>query len=1128
MAKSKENLRKTSADADSPTLPPSSKSQVESNADQPTIDQSSTSKASNKKSRAVNWDKVRFFGDYELLEEIARGGMGVVFKAKQGNLNRIVALKMILAGNLATEQDVKRFYTEAEAAANLQNPNIVAIYEVGSHDGQHYYSMEFIEGRSLADVVRENPVPSRTAARYTKAIAEAIQYAHERGTLHRDLKPSNILIDEKDQPRITDFGLAKQIHSDSNLTASGAVLGTPSYISPEQVAAKGIEIGPGTDVYSIGALLYELLTGRPPFKSDTPLQTIEQVLNREPAPPCLLNPAVPKDLETICLKCLRKEPKRRYATAGELADELQRFMSGQPIHARPVGRLERTVKWARRQPALAALAVLSVLAVIGILTGITWHNASLQRMTEKAELSEDLSSRALARSLFEQARSERRSGLPGRRWRAEQLMDKALAAIPEETSGLTPSRDAIELTPTAFELRSEIVAALLMSDMELQTRWKGSIDTLSPDGQTAIINEAWLPGRSRYRAARTDTGTQIADLSGYDIYALSPQGEYLAAARRNDQQVAVQVTGTPQFKHIFEWPSLETGLRVSSAILKFSPNGQWLMGIRRLYSFGGRKASQLVVWQLAENGAVIVLPNSTPGLVDPQFSLDGDHLAFMHSDERVRVWDLKADRKLVDVDNPNTNYSIDQLAISSGGKFLGLGMTSARRSMIVIVDLDSNEKALEMPVAGGRLQIRAMEFSPQGQRIAMATSQRKILIVDVAMGSTILELDHDANSFSWSGARVESEIISGGSGSLNKWRIATADYLTPVRLGANTQTRVSSFKLSGDGRALACIENKKISVHEWPSGKLRWSTDLQYKITDFGFCQDDSQLFASGFQSGLILDARNGDVVSKLPSLSETLDRYQGIFVAPEQLLFIGEQSGNLAVWDGFTNVRSWPSQDKAIRSVANEMQLSRDASRVAFTSVTPLQGKLEFAGHVEIWDRNANLQLHAIPGTLAGGFSPDNRWFSTTRLMGQDAAQTDQVTAVMNLLSRPLQDEQVTYSIWNLQHDAAQIEFNDESPSIMDASKQKTLIQFSNDGNLLLIVKTDSTALLWEMNTQQKLFEFSLDQLQGVAGGLKQAQFSPDKNALVCLFENSNALLIIELEEIRKHLVSRDLGWKR
>jgi len=305
----------------------------------------------------------RVFGNYDVLEQIGQGGMGVVYLARQRGLGRVVALKLLLAGSRATEAEIKRFHTEAKAAATLKHPNVVAIHEVGEHQGQQYFSMDYIEGRSLAEVIRRTPLPAARAARYVKIIAEAIHYAHQQGILHRDLKPHNVLIDAQDEPRITDFGLARQIAVESDLTISGAVLGTPSYMPPEQAAGKRREIGRASDVYSLGAILYDLLTGRPPFRADTPVDTLRQVLDDEPAPPRLLNRKVPRDLETICLKCLAKEPRQRYESAQHLAEDLGRFLKHEPIHARPVGQLERLWRWARRNPVIAAFSIV----VIGLL-----------------------------------------------------------------------------------------------------------------------------------------------------------------------------------------------------------------------------------------------------------------------------------------------------------------------------------------------------------------------------------------------------------------------------------------------------------------------------------------------------------------------------------------------------------------------------------------------------------------------------------------------------------------------------------------------------------------------------------------------------------------------------------------
>lgn len=309
------------------------------------------------------------FGKYELLAELARGGMGIVYKARDTALNRAVAIKMILSGALATEDERERFRREAALAAKLDHPNVVPIYEVGDHDGFLYFTMRLVEGGTLAGRLVDYREDLPAAAGLIETLARAVQYANEQGFIHCDLKPTNVLIDRDGTPRITDFGLARQSAQASDLTTSGAVLGTPSYMAPEQASGDRKAIGPATDVHGLGAILYELLAGRPPFRMSTTMETVMQAIYCDPIPPRELRPDVPRELEHICLKCLEKNPADRYPTAAELADELARYLQGDAIEAS--GPIQKIRRWARREPAVAAR--LSGLGLVSLLTEFNYR-----------------------------------------------------------------------------------------------------------------------------------------------------------------------------------------------------------------------------------------------------------------------------------------------------------------------------------------------------------------------------------------------------------------------------------------------------------------------------------------------------------------------------------------------------------------------------------------------------------------------------------------------------------------------------------------------------------------------------------------------------------------------------------
>src|SRR2546429_8654219 len=320
-------------------------------------------------------------GDYELVEEVGRGGQGVVFRARQKSLNRTVALKVISLGQWASKAHLKRFRRKAEAAASLDHPRIVPIYEVGEREGACYFSMKFIEGGQLDEVVKRAPMSIRQAAELIAKVARTVHYAHEHGILHRDIKPGNILLDTKGEPQLTDFGLARLVEAESTITRTREALGTPSYIAPEQAAGEYTKLSNATDVYGLGAVLYQLLTDHPPFAGGPTYETITLLLDTEPRQRRLLNPKIDRDLSTICLKCLEKNPQRRYHSALALAEDLERWLKHEPIRARRSGIFARGKKWVRRNPTSALLAA-SLIALAAAAGVVIWKSGQLFRASQ--------------------------------------------------------------------------------------------------------------------------------------------------------------------------------------------------------------------------------------------------------------------------------------------------------------------------------------------------------------------------------------------------------------------------------------------------------------------------------------------------------------------------------------------------------------------------------------------------------------------------------------------------------------------------------------------------------------------------------------------------------------------------
>lgn len=606
---------------------------------------------------------------YDVFSELGRGGMGVVYKARQVKLNRVVALKMILAGAHAGPAERMRFLREAEAVAALHHPNIVQIFEVGEHDSQPYLSLEFVDGGSLAQVIATGKVWAFSdAATLTAQLAHTIEYAHAQGVIHRDLKPGNILLnadsgirsaDSKSNPplrtpafvpKVTDFGLAKRLDEEpgSGGTKTGAVMGTPSYIAPEQAAGKPDAVGPTADVYACGAVLYELLTGRPPFRGDTPLDTVLQVLNDDPIPPTRLRPRLPRDLETICLKCLEKDPARRYPSAAELAADLDRFNNGEPIVARPITAIGRVVKWAKRHPTAAGLAAATAAAVAVALTALSVSHIKVQAALEQTEAQKKLADEAKVNAENSRVLAEiGESRAEEARQRAEKLAEQEKKAREEAAKTSEALREQVKRNERSlYALELAQVAALAQRN---PLRAKDLLDGCPEKYRDREFAWRYLNRLCERELERHSHGGPPLTAIAVDPFGL------LAATACEDGSVHLWDVRTGVL-----WVRLKDHPRPATSIA-FSLDGLTVAtasrdGLVRIYELPSvlhqaiAKTSDLI--RLAPSipglplqpAPVAVLKADDASLTCVAISSDGRTLAAGGTDGRVRHWDLSGQR----------------------------------------------------------------------------------------------------------------------------------------------------------------------------------------------------------------------------------------------------------------------------------------------------------------------------------------------------------------------------------------------------------------------------------------------------------------------------------------------------
>jgi len=831
--------------------------------------------------------RVRYFGDYELLHEIARGGMGVVYRARQISLKRPVALKMILAGQLAGEAEVRRFHLEAEAAANLDHPGIVPIYEIGEHEGQHFFSMGFVEGTSLAAKVADGPLPPREAAELVRYVAEAVQYAHEKGVIHRDLKPANVLLDSRGQPKVTDFGLAKKLQADSGLTHTGQVMGTPSYMPPEQ--ANGRSVGPAADVYALGAILYCLLTGRPPFHAATPMDTLNQVVGQDPVPMRQLNASVPKDLETIGLKCLEKEPGKRYVSATALAEDLRRFLVDEPIQARPVGQAERAWRWCRRNPALAgslgaaaaalvAVAVLAVLyaggqarsrkAIAAIAKNLEKSLDESEALGQKLQTSLATSNQRLAALHFERGRIALEKGQTGEGllWMIETWRSAVAAGDP----GWQHTARANLAAWQSHHIGLKAVFS--------HKHWVVDV-AFSPDGKAVITGSHDNTARLWDAATGEPIGAPLAHKDAVRAVAFSPNSKaVITGSDDNTARLWDATTGEP-----IGPPLAHKGWVRAVA---FSPNSKAVIT--------GSDDNTARLWDAA-TGKPIGPPLAHKGFVRAMaFSPDGKAVLTGSQDNTARLWDA-ATGKPIGPPLEHQNW-VMAVAFSPDGKAV---LTGSWDNTARLWDA-ATSKPIGPPLEHQNW-VMAVAFSPDGKAVLTGSWDNTARLWDAATGKPIgPPLTHKGFVRAVAFSPNSKVVITGGNDKTARlWDAATG---RPIGSPLAHPGFVLAVAFSPDGKAvLTGSDDKTARLRDAATDKpIGRPLAHQGAVRAVAFSPDGKAVL-TGSEDRM---ARLWDAATGKPSAPplEHKDQVWAVAFSPDgKAVITGSQDNTARLWDAAT-----------------------------------------------------------------------------------------------------------------------------------------------------------------------------------------------------------------------------------
>jgi WD40 repeat protein/serine/threonine protein kinase len=809
-----------------------------------TLDQSQSGQAVEAPSRPQS---IKYFGDYEILSEIARGGMGVVYKARQSKLNRIVAVKMILSGELASQEAISRFFTEAQAAATLDHPGIVPVYEIGEHEGKHYFTMGYIEGKSLAEKVNQGPLPPKEAAEMTRKIAEAIAYAHNKGVIHRDLKPANVLLDANGEPKVSDFGLARKIEQDSGLTRTGAVMGTPSYMPPEQAAGKTSQVGPLSDVYSLGAILYCLLTGRPPFQAANPLDTMMQVIEKEPVSVQTLNSGVPKDLETICHKCLQKDPAKRYGSAQEFADDLQRWLKGEPIQARAVSSSERMWRWVKRNPVVSGSIAAAMSAVILGSIASLWFGIEANRSRFVAD-------QKTAEVLAEKANVEKQ----------KQIAETAEVNARIESEH---TREALEISELSRARSNNFLSSALFIQNRAEEAW-------------------WILQNIPPKYRNLEWFLSIKECEGGDVtlhghcdrvtcVAMSPDGS---------QVVSGSWDSTLKLWNAVSGEQLKTFVGHTDGItsVAFTSDGTRIVS--------GSLDNSIKIWDPQTGQETRTLTGHNDSVTSVAFSSDGERIISGSRDTTIKVWNFSSGKE--------ERTLAGHLNTVSCVAFSPDGATVASGSWDNTIKLWNSRTGQQLKTFTGQSHQNCVAFSPDGMQIISASDDNCVRLFDTSSGDEIIVLTgHTDSVLSVAFSPDGTQIISGGADSTLK--------LWDPKSGLEKRTlkgrfrHVTSVTFSPDGtRIVSANDAQTIKFWDSTTGMdLNTLTEHTSPVLRLSTSRDGQRLI-SGSEDGVLLlwDITTGELIQRLNGHKNAIT---SVAFSPDcKRIVSGSTDGTIKIWD--------------------------------------------------------------------------------------------------------------------------------------------------------------------------------------------------------------------------------------